>query len=134
MFIDSYRQILQSDPRDCEDINRLSNWKKQLGFVLYHESILPIRIALGYHGFSSELGFREAFIKYLERNVLASGFSPIDFPNLIISNQYSLIKLTGMPYGIPIFKERKEIFASFGLSEDPEDIPPVNSDLVFAQI
>ena len=129
MFIDSHRQILQSDPRDYEDISQLAIWKQQVGFALYHESMLPIRIAIGYHGFSSEFSFREAFIQYLNKNLYTSGFSPIDFPNLIISGNYSLIKLNGMPYGIPVFKERKAAFSVFGLQEDTDDIPPITTDL-----
>jgi len=129
LFASAHRQILQSDPRDYVDINQLPLWKRLIGFTLYKESILPIRMALGYHGFTSEFSFREAFINYLGRNLQSSGYSPVDLPNLIISDKYSLIKLSGMPYGIPIFKNRQDMFAAFGLRDDPDDVPPVTTDL-----
>lgn len=74
---------------------------------IYHtlvmDSFLPLRIVLGYNGYKTEEGLRNAFLNFLEDNISTKekkiyGFSPMVFPNLIISEGVSLIKLTGCPY------------------------------------
>ncbi len=98
-------------------------WKKQIGFALYHESLLPIRIVMGYHGFASENSFREAFMKFLEGQIGYKGFGPTNFPNLMICGSYSLIKLNFMPYGIRV-SDRQSIYKWFSLFDiDTIDLP-----------
>jgi hypothetical protein len=131
IFINAHKQILQSDPMDFDGIDQSPFWKRRIALSLFQESILPIRIAIGYHGFASEFSFREAFVNYLLGKIPTGGqgYGPVDMPNLIISESYSLIKLSGAPYGIPVFTERQDLFSAFGLHEDLEDMPPITTNL-----
>lgn len=74
---------------------------------IYHTLVMdcffPLRIVLGYNGYKTEERLRESYISYLEGNKsteekLVTGYSPMIFPNLIISDGFTLAKLTGCPY------------------------------------
>jgi hypothetical protein len=62
------------------------------------DQIAPIRIILGYGGYSTEYGLREGFLQYLGRNLNVLGFGPPSVPNLIVAGKASLVKLSGHPY------------------------------------
>ena len=70
--------------------------------MIYHslvmEQLSPIKIVLGYHGYKSEFTLRKALIKFIGKNIQTKGFGVVSFPHLIISGEYSLIKLNGQPY------------------------------------
>lgn len=93
---------------------------KNLGFsleVLYHTLIMehfsPIRIVLGYHGYKSEAALRESLIKFISDNLEKKrGFGAGSFPQLIISDRYSLIKLNGEPYSAPMQRDEWIFYAS----------------------
>lgn len=70
--------------------------------TMIQDQIAPIRIILGYGGYSNEFGLRKGFLKYLEANLNTQGFGPPSFPNLIVAGEASLIKLSGHPYHAPI--------------------------------
>lgn len=84
--------------------------------IIYHtliiEQISPIRIVLGYHGFKSENNLREALIKFLEENHMTKGFGVGSFPQLIVSGQYSLVKMNGHPYSAPMTSEFWNFYGS----------------------
>ena len=95
----------------------MSSYKKgqlnQMEEYIYHtlvmDTFLPLRIVLGYNGFKTEKSLRDTYIKYLEGNMSSDvdrrpGYSPMSFPNLIICNNNSLVKLTGCPYSYPLNK------------------------------
>ena len=122
LFNDAHRSILRTDPDVFEDIYKLPVWQFQLSLALFVESVTPIRIVLGYHGFSSEIGFRNAFINYLENNPFVRSYGAADFPNLIISGEYSLIKLNGMPYSLPV-NNQTALYAGYGMRNLAEEAP-----------
>jgi hypothetical protein len=128
LFNGAHRLILQSDPDTYEDRRQLPIWKRQVGSALYIESITPVRIVLGYHGFASELGFRKAFISYLDNKLQTPGYGAAYLPSLIICGEYSLVKLNGMPYAFPITPSREELYAKFGIV-NLSDKPPIAGDL-----
>jgi hypothetical protein len=82
--------------------------KQMLYHVLLLEAFYPARIVWGYNGFKSEYSLRESFVKYLNDNISISeaekigGFGPLNFPNLIICDQYSLMKNNGIPFALPL--------------------------------
>lgn len=84
--------------------------------MIYHsltvETYKPLRVVLGYDGFTSEFGLRKAYIQFVQENVLRSGYSPARFPNLIICGKYSLIKIDGMPYSAPLRGDMWTFYAS----------------------
>jgi len=128
LFNDAHRAILRSDPDIYDDVSKLPTWKFQIGLALYIESTAPIRIVLGYHGFTSESSFRRSFIQYLDKNVFAKDYGAVHFPNLIICGGYSLIKLNGMPYSIPVVSNQAELYAAYGMPNLAE-AAPIQSDL-----
>jgi hypothetical protein len=128
LFRDAHRSILRSDPDIYEDIAQLPVWKLQVGLALFIESVTPIRVVLGYHGFSSETNFREAFLGYLSSRKGVRGYGPADFPSLIISGGYSLIKLNGMPYSVPVANTQAELYAAYGMPNLAEGAP-ISTDL-----
>lgn len=74
---------------------------------LYHtlvtEPQIPVRIVLGYNGYSSEKNFRKGIVEYLETckttaNARKNGYGPNDMPNLIICEGFSCVKITGSPF------------------------------------
>lgn len=74
---------------------------------LYHtlvtEPQIPVRIVLGYNGYSSETNFRKGIVEYLETckttaNARKNGYGPNDMPNLIICEGFSCVKITGSPF------------------------------------
>ncbi|MFF8605005.1 DUF6602 domain-containing protein [Streptomyces sp. NPDC015346] len=70
--------------------------------TLLLEQVSAIRVILGIHGFKSERAFRLSMVDYLERNVGITGFGPANFPQLIVSGGYSLVKANGRPFMTPL--------------------------------
>lgn len=107
MLQDSWRSICQEELPFRDKVEDLVIEKQMLYHTLFLETYYPARIAWGYNGFKSEYALRKSFVKYLESNVSESeerkkGFSPLNFPNLIICDKYSLIKANGIPFGHPM--------------------------------
>ena len=105
LFRDAYVSIMGEDPPSRVELRTFPTWKSELYRFVLLEDLLPVRIALGYHGFASEINFRESFITYLESHTCENGFGPNSLPNLIISDTFSIVKLNGMPYSTLIDDE-----------------------------
>ncbi|MEE1813336.1 hypothetical protein [Streptomyces sp. BE133] len=73
--------------------------------TLLMEQISAVRVILGMHGFKSERAFRLSMANYLERNIGNHGFGPANFPQLIVSGKYSLVKANGRPFMTPLIDE-----------------------------
>lgn len=106
LFWDSYRGICKEDvmEKGKERITFESSTTEMMYHILKVESTLPARIVFGYEGYKSEYALREGFVKFLVDNKsdsenLKYGFGPLNFPNLIINGNYTLLKGDGMPYG-----------------------------------
>lgn len=69
------------------------------------DQIAPVRIMLGYFGYSTESGLRRGFSDLLEKNLQTLGFGPPTLPNLMIANGVSLVKLSGHPYHHSLLKD-----------------------------
>lgn len=74
---------------------------------------LPRRIVLGYEGFKHENTFRNKMVDFFDReinkNKRETNFTPVNFPDLIICNGYSLIKINGMPYSSQLEKNDSKL-------------------------
>ena len=81
-----------------KDIKSLTYNQQMIYHALVVEAALPVRIILGFSGFSSEKGLRSAYESFLREHLGKSGFGVVKFPNLIICSQNSLLKMNGMPY------------------------------------
>jgi hypothetical protein len=77
--------------------------------VLTLEAHEPLRIVLGYSGFASESELRKGLIRFLKNRITSAGsstptpgFGVQSFPNQIICGGTSLLKINGMPFGVPL--------------------------------
>ncbi|WKV72855.1 hypothetical protein AW27_015740 [Streptomyces sp. PCS3-D2] len=70
--------------------------------TLLLEQISAVRIILGMHGFKSERAFRSSMSNYIGQNIGKHGFGPANFPQLIVSGGYSLVKANGRPFMTPL--------------------------------
>ncbi|MEE4634107.1 DUF6602 domain-containing protein [Pseudomonas sp. SDO528_S397] len=91
--------------------------------VVYHslvrDRLTPLRIAIGYNGYKTEKGLRDALYNLYRDNEEVEGYGVINMPNLMISEGYSVIKLNGMPYK-GIWNEESEEWCWLGSSSvDP---------------
>ena len=104
MFNDSFRHICHKEV-SAYDKGVLNKQEEAIYHSLMMDSFFPLRIVLGYNGYKTELGVRNSFADFLESCIYPTpikGFSPTSFPNLVISDNFSLIKLTGCPYSVPL--------------------------------
>lgn len=101
LFVDAYKTILRSEPYG-KNLADLPFWEREIGVSLFLDSLLPVRVVLGYHGFRTEEKFRMAFAKLFESMVKEDMSGASSIPNLMISDKYSLVKTNGMPYSAPI--------------------------------
>lgn len=105
---DAWRGIMRTELPSPKEAEFLPAQDSMILKSLFLDSILPVRIALGYHGFASEFSLRESFAAYLEKNETTDpenpklGFGPHSFPNLILAGQNALVKLNGMPFSASI--------------------------------
>ncbi len=80
--------------------------------TLIVEFLSPVRIILGYHGFQTESGLRNAITTFLGDNLRQKGFGVGSFPQLIICDRYSLVKLNGQPYSTQMRDDYWNFYAS----------------------
>lgn len=104
---DTWRLMFKEELPNRSALGQLPKEKEMIYHVLLLEAYHPARIVWGYNGFKSELTFRESYYKYLEENLTTIqekklGFGPLNFPNLIICDRYSMVKANGIPFVYPI--------------------------------
>ncbi|NWD71176.1 hypothetical protein HX870_26615 [Pseudomonas gingeri] len=78
------------------------------GFLPFHEKIVyqwlvkehvaPLRIAIGYYGFKKHSSMRKVVGDFYEAGSDKSGARGLEMPNLVISEDTSILKTTGIPY------------------------------------
>lgn len=89
-----------------------ANWKLMpmdkhlIWHTIMADQIAPVRIMLGYGGYSTENGLRRGFVDFLEKRLLTLGYGPPSMPNLIVADGVSLVKLSGHPYSYPRHSNR----------------------------
>lgn len=124
LFRDSYRGICKEDviQKGKERTIFESSTMEFMYHILKVESTLPARIVFGYEGYKSEYSLREGFVKFLADNKsdpesIKFGYGPLNFPNLIINGNFTLLKGDGMPYGSQIIDGQWAFYLSS--SESP---------------
>lgn len=75
--------------------------KHLIWHTIMADQIAPVRIMLGYGGYSTENGLRRGFTDFLEKKRSTVGYGPPSMPNLIVADGVSLVKLSGHPYSHP---------------------------------
>src|SRR5690606_30978776 len=86
-----------------DDLSALSLQQQHIHHTLVLEANLPLRIILGFEGFVSERGLRDALVEVVsfqdgDTTGPSMRLSPGSLPSLVLCRSATLIKLNGMPY------------------------------------
>lgn len=93
----AYRGILRKEA-SLEKFGDIYTFDASLKAILISESAYPLRVIISYGGYKTEKGFRYSFENLFAENIGDEKYSLLALPNLIISDNYSILKLNGMPY------------------------------------
>lgn len=86
-------------PEEYLGIHRLSKADGILFYALVQESLSPITIIHGYEGYKTEKGLRTAFSDILEEAwESGAGWGVPSIPTLVTSNNFCLVKGSGIPF------------------------------------
>lgn len=105
LIIDAWKSITRKPyPQKDEPLPDMLNMIKHVLIMQAHQ---PVRIVLGYDGYTSESTLRNGFYKFMAKKAAGQkkpieGFGMASFPSQIICGKSSLIRLDGMPYNAPI--------------------------------
>ena len=104
---DAFRAVSGKPLPDVEQIGSLDIRDKMLYHSLVMEALLPLRVIFGYAGFKTEQTLRNKFVKYMEKQIPASGgpargYGATSLPNLVVAGDCALIKTNGMPYALVV--------------------------------
>lgn len=90
----------KSAPERYLDIHYLSKADGILFYTLVQEVLAPVSIIHGYGGYKTESGLRNAFLDCIsdKGKINRTGLGVSSLPNLITSNNFSLVKANGMPF------------------------------------
>lgn len=102
---DAYRMLTSKELPNKERRERFTDREEILYHYLMMEAFHPLRIVIGYYGYTTEYGLREGFVKKLEeilKDGPVRGYSPGSFPSLYICGNSTIIKNNGMPMGVPL--------------------------------
>lgn len=105
---DAYKLLTGKEIPSKERRERFTDREDILYHYLMMEAFHPLRIVIGYYGYTTEYGLREGFVKKLEeisKNGPVRSYSPGSFPSLFICGNSTIIKNNGMPMGIPLTDE-----------------------------
>lgn len=108
IFRDAYRALTSTDLPDQKTLENFNDRQNTIYNYLLVEATTPLRIVIGYYGYSSEYTLREGFVKLLQEKIVkgpVKGYHPQSFPSLIICGNSTILKNNGMPMGIPLLDE-----------------------------
>lgn len=105
-----------------ENVNT-ANFDSVLLNILIWEYTMPLRIVLGYNGYTSEESLKNGFFNLIEEKEINVGISST--PNLIIARNASIIKLTGNPYAINVFNYKPNYFEDYWAAYGSYDKNPI---------
>lgn len=89
----------RAGPRTGAAIDALSAPDQLVFGILARQLYAPVTVLLGFDGYSTERGLREAMLEIVECNLgTESLVSPDLLPSLITAGQFTLVKCTGRPY------------------------------------
>jgi hypothetical protein len=93
-----YMKVFGERPPKYDDKKVLGLNRRMVYQWLVDEHLAPLRIAIGYYGFKTQSGFREAIGSFYEAKENLAGYGVLDMPSLVISENSSIVKTAGLPY------------------------------------
>lgn len=109
--LNPFRAITAVGLEAPDELGRLPLTQQHVFHTLVGEVLLPVRVAMGYSGYTSEYTLRRGFWQYLETRVGVPGYGPLRMPDLIIAGSNALVKLNGMPYAL---RQNREDWLLYG--------------------
>ncbi|MFD4837292.1 DUF6602 domain-containing protein [Achromobacter sp. NPDC058515] len=96
----SYEKLTgRSGPRSATELDGLPPSDRLLFITLARQLYAPVTVLLGFDGYSTERGLREAILDVVESHVGGNSVAaPELLPSLITAGQFSVVKCTGRPY------------------------------------
>ncbi|MCT4705115.1 hypothetical protein MUA03_04215 [Enterobacteriaceae bacterium H16N7] len=91
----SFEKITNKKAPHFNEIDLLDEHDYAVYQALASDQLAPVRIAIGYEGYKNEMGLRKGFIKHFSN---IKKFRVFKIPSLIISDNYSVVKINGFPY------------------------------------
>lgn len=98
----SFAQVTGRLAPDRDELNKLDPHEQLVYHTLFLEQFSVLRIAYGFHGYTTEAGLRSGFVKLIRRTKGSHGFGPSGLPQLIVSGDFALVKANGNPYSAPM--------------------------------
>ncbi|TOA98291.1 hypothetical protein CGK16_23170 [Vibrio parahaemolyticus] len=92
-------------PKKYSDIHEMTKEDALIFYTLVQDTYSPIKIIHGYGGYKTESGLRTTFVDFFSEQKNQPGFGVPNIPNLITSENYSLVKTTGMPFKVSRFDD-----------------------------
>jgi len=114
----AYENVTRKKLPLLQEIDRLTEIEQYLYHTLVVESYQPVRITLGYDGFTTEKKFREAFLNYLTDNLQIKGYGVTSMPSILIAGENSIIKTNGLPFAISGLNLESGEWVSMGSSNN----------------
>lgn len=96
----AYENVTGRKLPSVEEVKSMPEYEQYLYHALVVEAYLPVRITIGYGGFSTEKNFRNGFVKYLENHQNVKGYGITSMPSLMIAGNNSIVKTNGLPFAI----------------------------------
>lgn len=93
-----YISIFGELPPHYDYIHELPLEKRMVYSSLVREEQAPLRVVIGYNGYKTENSLRDAVNNFYDGAAGVVGHGPVNMPSLIISNDYSILKINGLPY------------------------------------
>ncbi|MFN3881516.1 MAG: DUF6602 domain-containing protein [Nitrincola lacisaponensis] len=101
----SFAQITGlAEPNRYSDMHRMKKKDAVIFYTLVQDMYSPIKIIHGYGGYKTEYGLRKVFLDFFENKQREHEFGTPAMPNLISSENYSIVKTTGMPFKSPVLE------------------------------
>ena len=96
----SYEKLTgRSGPRSGTELDGFPPADRLLFVTLARQLYAPVTVLLGFDGYSTERGLREAILDVVESHVGGNSVAaPELLPSLITAGQFSVVKCTGRPY------------------------------------
>jgi hypothetical protein len=101
---DALRMLTSKLPPTPKRLERSTDREKLIYHMLLMEAFYPLRIVMGYYGYSTELALRDGFaekLRQIAEKGPVHGYGPVSIPSLLICGDNAIIKTNGMPYAIP---------------------------------
>jgi hypothetical protein len=103
LMAEAFARLTGHYPLNGHAVDALRHELSGIFHTLVVEHLAPVRIIIGYEGYTDEFSLRNGLFKYLKDDMATSaGFGIGSLPDLIVCRRNTLLKMTGRPYVSPM--------------------------------